>query len=192
MDTAGIQAGHFTTERYFELAECGILSPDDRVELLEGLIVAMPPPSPRHDTAVERVQYALLRGLGLGVSTRVQCSFAAGGDNVPQPDVMVLPGKPGDLDQRLPTRAHLIVEVALSSLPQDRLTKSAIYARAGVPCYWIVNLRDHCVEVHRDVDRWKGEYRSVTRAAGDDALVIDDFPDVTFRAGDFLPGSGGA
>jgi Uma2 family endonuclease len=187
METTGERAGHFTAERYLELGECGILTPDDRVELLDGLLVAMAPPSPRHDTAVERVQYALLRGLGLGVSTRVQCSFAAGGDSVPQPDVMVLPGKPDDLDHHLPTRAHLIVEVALSSLPQDRLTKSAFYARAAVPCYWIVNLRDECVEVFRDVDRWKAEYRCVTRAVGEDPLVIDDFPGVTFRAADLLP-----
>lgn len=187
MNTAGTPAGHFTATRYLELGDCGILSPDDRVELLDGLVVAMPPPSPRHDTAVERVQYALLRGLGLDVSTRVQCSFAAGNDSVPQPDVMVLPGKPGEHDHRLPTRAHLVVEVALSSLPQDRLTKPAIYARAGVPCYWIVNLRDGCVEVHRDVDRWKAEYRSVTRAVGQDPLVIDEYPTVIFRAADLLP-----
>ena len=153
MTGVGERTGHFTAERYLALGECGILAPDDRVELLDGLIVAMPPPSPRHDTAVERVQYALLRGLGLDVSTR----------------------------------AHLIVEVALSSLPQDRLTKPAIYARAGVPCYWIVNLRDGCVEVYRDVDRWRAEYRGVTRAAGEDTLAIDDFPGVPFQAADFLP-----
>lgn len=187
MTGEGERTGHFTAEKYLALGECGILAPVDHVELLDGLIVAMPPPSPRHDTAVERVQYALLRGLGLGVSTRVQCSFDAGGDSVPQPDVMVLSGKPDDLDHHLPTRAHLIVEVAISSLPQDRLTKSAIYARAGVPCYWIVNLRDGCLEVYRDVDRWRAEYRSVTRAVGEDTLVIDDFPGVTFRAADFLP-----
>jgi hypothetical protein len=51
-----------------------------------------------------------------------------------------------------------------------------------------VNLRDHCVEVYRDVDRWEAEYRSVTRAVGQDALEIDEFPGVTFRAADFLPG----
>lgn len=85
MDTAGERAGHFTAERYLALGECGILAPNDRVELLDGLTLAVPPSSPRHDTAVERVQYALLRGLGLDVSTRVQCSFDAGGDSVPQP-----------------------------------------------------------------------------------------------------------
>jgi len=189
MDTAGIQAGRFTTERYFELGECGILSPDDRVELLDGLIVAMPPPTPLHDSSVHRVLHALQCALGIDVAVRVHATFLVGTDSAPQPDLALVPGSHDDYAKRHPTRAHLVVEVALSSLPQDRLTKSAIYARAGVPCYWIVNLRDGCVEVYRDVDRWKAEYRSVTRAAGDDALVIDDFPDVTFRAGDFLPTS---
>lgn len=189
MGTVDIRVGHFTTERYLELGECGILSPDDRVELLDGLIVAMPPPTPLHDSGVQRGFYTLLRGLGFDVTIRGQSAFLVGSDSALLPDLAVVPSSPDDYASRHPTRAHLIVEVALSSLPQDRLTKSAIYARAGVPCYWIVNLRDHCVEVYRDVDRWKAEYRSVTRAVGDDLLTIDEFPGVTFRAGDFLPGS---
>lgn len=187
MDTAGEQPGHYTAERYLELGDCGILAPDDRVELLDGLIVAMPPPTPSHDSCLHRALYALLRGLGIDVAIRVQATFLAGRNSVPQPDLAVVPGSHDDYSTRHPSRAHLIVEVALSSLPQDRLTKSAIYARAGVPCYWIVNLRDGCVEVYGDVDRWKGEYRSVTRAAGDDVLVLEEFPAVRFRAGDFLP-----
>jgi Uma2 family endonuclease len=194
MNTADTQPGHFTTDRYFELGECGILAPDDRVELLDGLIVAMPPPTPLHDSAVQRGSYALLRGLGLGgtATVRVQSTFLVGSDSALLPDLAVVPRSPDDYATRHPTRAHLVVEVALSSLPQDRLTKSAIYARAGVPCYWIVNLREGCVEVYRDLDRWKAEYRSVTRAVDRNPLVIDDFPGLTFRAADFLPVHPGA
>lgn len=170
------------------LGDCGILAPDDRVELLEGLIVAMPPPSPPHDGAVHQVQYALLRKLGLDIATRVQSSFLTG-TSVPQPDVMVIPGTVGDYRHRLPSSAYLIVEVAYSSIVQDRLTKSAIYARAGVPCYWIVNLRENCIEVFRDPDVATSSYRSVSRATGSDTLVIDAFPDVKFEAADFLPPS---
>lgn len=179
--------GHYTVERYFALGDCGILSPDDHVELLDGLVVAMPPPTPSHDSAVHCGLEALQRGLGLGAAVRVQATFLVGDNSALQPDLAVVPGSHRDYATRHPTRAHLIVEVALSSLAQDRLTKSAIYARAGVPCYWIVNLRDGCVEVYRDVDRWKSEYRSVTRAGGEDTMVIDDFPGAVFRAADFLP-----
>ena len=189
MNDTAASLGHYTVDRYYALAECGILAADDRVELLDGLIVAMPPPSPRHDFALELVQSVLQRRLGLDVRTRVQSSFVAGSDSVPQPDLMVLPGRLDAFDHALPTRALLVVEVALSSLPQDRLTKSIIYARAGVPCYWIVNLRDFRVEVYRDPDRFKSEYRSVTRATGTDILTINEFPGVTFEAAEFLPPS---
>lgn len=179
--------GHYTAQRYLELGECGILSPDDRVELLDGLIVAMAPASPRHDESVLRVQYALLRRLGLDVLVRVQSSFQIGSDSVLQPDVAVVPGKLGHYSELAPSKAFLVVEVASSSLAQDRLTKSAIYARAGVPCYWIVNLRDRCVEVHLEPDRWKSRYLTVVHATGSALLTIDDFPGVTFEASDFLP-----
>jgi Uma2 family endonuclease len=185
--TAATLPGHYTVERYLELGDAGVLDPDDRVELLDGLIVAMPPPSPPHDSAVQRVQYALLRKLGLHVSIRVQSSLLAGVASVPQPDVMVLPGKLEDYDRRLPSVAHLIVEVAYSSVAQDRLTKSAIYAKAEVPCYWIVNLRDHCVEVFADPDREVAVYRRIRRANGSDALTIDAYPGISFEAAEFLP-----
>jgi Uma2 family endonuclease len=192
MDEIAASLGHYTVDRYFELAECGILAPDDRVELLDGLIVAMPPTSPLHDNAVRRVQYVLLRRLGFDVIIRGQSTFVIGDDSAPQPDIAVCPGDDRSHDHRHPNQAHLLVEVSLSSLPQDRLTKSAIYARAGVPCYWIVNLRDRCVEVYREPDRWKSEYRSVTRATGSDKLTIDEFPSIAFEAAEFLPRPGGA
>lgn len=181
------EGGRITRAEYFQMWECGILSPDERVELLEGMIVAMAPPTPRHDAIVSQVQYALLRKLGLDVATRVQSTFLAGDQSVVQPDVAIVPGRPEDYLHRHPTRAHLVVEVSYSSLPQDRLTKSAIYARADVPCYWIVNLRDGCVEVFRKPDRWKWHYEITERATGGDLLTIDAFPEVSIVARDLLP-----
>ncbi|MFN2425508.1 MAG: Uma2 family endonuclease [Candidatus Binatia bacterium] len=179
--------GHYTVERYYALCECGILTPDDRVELLDALIVAMPPRSDGHDDTIHVVLYALQKKLSLEVAVRLQSPFMAGGASVPQPDVAIVPGKAGDYFDNAPAKAHLIVEVSQSSLAQDRLTKSAIYARAGVPCYWIVNLRDLCVEVYREPDLFQSEYRSVTRATGSDILTIDDFPGAEFEAAEFLP-----
>jgi Uma2 family endonuclease len=187
MNDSAASLGHYTVDRYYALAECGILSPDDRVELLDGLIVAMPPTTPLHDNTVRRVTYVLLRRLGFEVIVRGQSTFVIGDDSAPQPDIAVCSGDDETHDHCHPTRAHLLVEVSLSSLVQDRLTKSAIYARAGVPCYWIINLRDLCVEVYREPDRFKSEYRIVTRATGNDILTIDDFPGVTFQAAEFLP-----
>jgi Uma2 family endonuclease len=171
------------------MSECGIIPEDERVELLDGLIVAMPPPSPPHDSAVQRVMYVLLRKLGLGVSLRVQSSFVAGDASVPQPDLALVPGGLDDYLDRHPSRAWLLVEVAHTSVSQDRLTKAGIYARAGIPCYWVVNLRDRCIEVFREPDRFAARYAQATRASGTEPLVIDAFPGVTFEARELLPPS---
>jgi Uma2 family endonuclease len=187
MSDSAPSLGHYTVFRYLELGDCGLIALDDRVELLDGIVVAMPPTSPLHDNAVRRVLYVLLQRLGFETIVRGQSTFVCGEDSAPQPDIAVCPGNDRTHDLRHPTQAHLLVEVASTSLAQDRLTKSAIYARAGVPCYWIVNLRESCIEVYREPDRWKSEYREVTRASGSDRLVIDAFPDVTFEAAEFFP-----
>lgn len=75
----------------------------------------------------------------------------------------------------------------MSEPAQDRLTKAAIYARTGILSYWIVNLRDRCVEVFRAPDRFRAAYTSVTRATGDDPFSIDAFPGVSFTAAELLP-----
>lgn len=179
--------GRYTADQYLGMIECGIVSPDDHVELLEGLIVSMPSSSPPHEAGVATVQYALQRKLGLDVFVRVQFSFLAGKDSVPQPDVAVVEGSPRDYMVRPPTRALLLVEVSRTSLVVDRLTKTAIYARAGVPCYWIVNLRERCIEEYRQPDRWKSSYAIVERKTGSDTLAIDAFPGAVFTADELLP-----
>ena len=148
-----------SVERYLGLAEAGVLAHDDRVELLEGVVVAMTPSSPLHDSCVTRATLALVRAVSERAVVRTQCSLVAGRHSVPEPDVAVVPGSPGDYDSRHPDAALLVVEVAESSLQQDRITKAAIYAAAGVPEYWIVNLREGVVEVMRDPDREHARYR---------------------------------
>lgn len=179
--------GHYTVERYLALVDEGLLDPDDRTELLDGIIVSTTPQSPPDDAITSEVQYALLRKLGFNVVIRVRSGFQVGEDSLPQPDVSVIPGHRDDYWRQFPTSANLLVEVALSTVAQDRLTKAAIYARAAVPCYWIVNLRDHCVEVYSNPDPRKSEYRSVVRATGSQPLTIDAYPGVIFQAADFLP-----
>lgn len=176
-----------SVDRYFEMTECGIISPDDRVELLEGLIVSMAAQSAPHAGVVNLVHRALLSRLGDRATIRVQSTFLAGGSSVPEPDIAVIPGRAEDYLEEHPSYAHLIVEVAYSSVIQDRLTKSAIYARCGVPCYWIVNLRDHRVELFRDPDPIRAQYRFATSATGEDGFGIDAFPDVRFTAAELLP-----
>jgi Uma2 family endonuclease len=134
--------GRYTSDEYLALAEHGVLEPDDRVELLDGVVVSMSPINPPHAVATDKVAVALRAAFGKGFAVRVQHPLRAGRRSVPQPDVAVVAGDYDDYVGAHPTSAVLVVEVADSTLAQDRLTKAAIYAGAGVPQYLIVDLRD--------------------------------------------------
>jgi Uma2 family endonuclease len=168
----------FTPERYFALADEGVLRPDDRVELLEGVIVAMAPQGPLHASVVSNLVRCFFERLGDRAAVRMQLPLLAGASSVPEPDVALVPGRESDYARRHPETAHLVVEIADSSLPQDRLTKAVIYAEAGIPEYWIVNLRDRVVEVQRDPDRRLRLYASRATTRPGDAIRLVAFPDV--------------
>lgn len=180
----------YTNAQYLRLYEQGLLAEDDRVELLEGVIVAMPPRTPRHDSGITRVQQALARVVGDRAVVRVQCTFVAGERSLPEPDVAVVPGRVEDYDLRHPREALLLVEVAEASVRTDRLSKSRIYATAGVPEYWILDLEQDRLEVHRGPDRSAGRYRSVERWRPGDRVAPDAFPDAVLAVKDLLPASG--
>jgi len=180
-------AGKFTTERFFRLVSEGALSPDDRVELLEGVVVAMAPQNPGHAVAGDLVAEALRRAVGSRAAVRVQRPFIAGRHSVPEPDVAVVPGRVQDYAKSHPTTALLIVEVAEWSLPQDRLTKAAIYAGTSVPEYWIVNLRDDQVEVLRTPDRRAWLYRDRRIVRSGERLEIASLPGATVAVAELLP-----
>src|SRR5881409_1016735 len=100
----------FTVERYFALVDEGLLAEDDRVELLEGVVVAMAPRTARHDAAVTLAQEALRSALGTRAVIRVQCTLILGQYVAPEPDVAVVPRKLRDYDTRHPISALLVVE----------------------------------------------------------------------------------
>lgn len=141
----------YSVEDYFGLVDVGKLDADAKVELLEGVIVEMPGQTPRHSAAVSLVRAELARIFTSEI--RSQSPFIAGEHSSPEPDVMVLPGTAQDYFHQHPSEALIVVEVSFSSLPMDRLTKSRIYAGAGVHEYWIVNLVDDVLEVYRSPDR---------------------------------------
>ncbi len=176
-----------TVERYFGLVEAGVLSEDDRVELLEGVIVAMTPHNPPHAAGVARANEALLLAVGRRAHIRPQLSLILGRHSVPEPDLAVVPGSAADYDASHPTTAWLVIEVADTSLQQDRLTKAVIYAAAGIPEYWIVNLRDSVVEVMRGPDRAQARYREVRRIERGERIELVALPGASVSAADLLP-----
>jgi len=131
------------------MAESGILGPDDRVELIDGEILTMAPQKSPHATAVQLAQEALRAAFGDGFNVRPQLPLALAEMSEPEPDLAVVPGAPRDYRDSHPTTALLVVEVAETSLAFDRGVKKALYARAGIPEYWVVDLAAGAVEVYR-------------------------------------------
>jgi Uma2 family endonuclease len=178
----------YTVERYFELVETGVLHPDDRVELLEGVIVAMSPQSPRHASTTRRISRVLTNLIEDRAVLSVQFPLIAGSFSVPEPDIAVIPGRESDYENAHPTTALLIVEVADSSLLQDRLTKAAVYAAAGIPEYWLVNLRDDGIEVFRAPDRKTARYLETRTLRRGEQIDLVALPDAKVSVSDLLPG----
>lgn len=169
---------------YDQLVELGAFA-EERLELLHGMLVTvMSPQRPRHAETTSRLAKRLVRLLGDRGEVRVQCPLAVSGDSEPEPDVAVVP--PGDYSREHPRWASLVIEVAEDSLEKDRTIKSRLYAAAGVPEYWIVNLVDDLVEVHTCPS---GEaYATAERAARGQTLRLVRHPDVEVAVDEVIPG----
>ena len=182
----------FTVSEYRRLAEVGILSEEERVELLEGWIVPKMVHNPPHDNAVELVDEALRAELPAGWRVRVQSSITTA-DSEPEPDVILVRGSARDRKGRhpVPSEVGLVVEVAESSLETDRREKARLYARAGIPRYWIVNLVDRRLEVHEqpaEIDGVPGYRRVTSWSVGQTVeLHLDDRVVTTVAVDDLLP-----
>lgn len=177
----------YTVDAYFRLVDDGVLRADDRVELLDGVIVAEPPMDPPQATGITMVTEALRDALGGRALLRIQAPFIAGAHSVPEPDVAVVAGRAADYADHHPGDAFLVAEVSASSLPQDRLSKSRIYAGAGIPEYWIINLPDDCLEVFRAPDAVRRVYAERLIAQRGERLSLVAFPDVSVAIDDLIP-----
>jgi Uma2 family endonuclease len=139
-----------TRVRYDRLVDVGIFGPEDRVELLDGLLVVREPQGERHATVVGLVRAALEKAFGSGYHIREEKPIALDEQSEPEPDIAVVPGRLRDYLTAHPSRPVLVVEVAETSLALDRLRKGRLYARARISDYWVVNLVDEILEVYRE------------------------------------------
>jgi Uma2 family endonuclease len=137
----------FTVHDYHRMVDAGILSEDDRVELIRGEIIAMSPIGPRHSAAVLRANQTLVRLVGDLAIVGVQGSIRLDEYDEPQPDLYLLRPKADFYasGHAGPPDIFLVIEVADSSLEYDSTIKMNLYAETGVPEYWIANVRDDCL-----------------------------------------------
>jgi Uma2 family endonuclease len=166
---AAIPRRRWTRAEFHRALTLGVFRPDERLELIGGeLVEKMSPQESPHATSIRLVEEALRVAFPSGHDVRVQLPLTLGEDSEPEPDVAVVVGSIRDFEEHHPTSAVLVVEVADSSLRTDRGTKAGLYAAAGIADYWIVNLIDRVLEIHRDpagmADKPFGHhYRSITR-----------------------------
>ncbi|MGA2501845.1 MAG: Uma2 family endonuclease [Tepidisphaeraceae bacterium] len=149
-----------SVQQYHGMIRGGLLTDDDPVELLEGVLVFKMPKNPRHRIALAKLQRALNGLVPAGFSVQLQEPITLA-DGEPEPDAAVIRGQPEDYADRHPgpTDTVLVIEVADTTLSRDRGIKLRSYARAAIRAYWIVNLVDRCVEVFTQPDSGKtGDY----------------------------------
>jgi Uma2 family endonuclease len=166
----------FDVDEYRRMGEAGILSPDDRVELIDGEILSMTPIGARHNAAVSRATRALVSAAGELAIVLIQGSIRLGRFDEPQPDVALLRPKPDFYASELaaPADVFLIIEIADASLAYDREIKSRRYAAAGIPEYWLVNLDTRVVT--RFLRPEGDAYRDVRQISAGETIVPELLP----------------
>ena len=139
----------FTVEEYEKLVRLGILDESDQLELIEGYLVRKMSMKPPHSRTVNKVRKRLDKALPEAWDSQIQSPIRLS-ESVPEPDYVVFRGDDDDYRDSHPTARDnaLVVEVADSSLEGDRTDKARIYARNGLPEYWIVNLEELQIEVY--------------------------------------------
>jgi Uma2 family endonuclease len=192
MSESDIKTRRWRRVEYERLVEAGFFSPGDRVELLGGHLVVAEPQGSGHFATIRAVEEALRAAFGRGWEVRAQGPLALDDDSEPEPDVAVVPGSFLDYTLQHPSRPVLVVEVSESSLTLDREHKGSVYARAGVADYWIVNLIDRVLEVHREPSRdastpfgWR--YGALETFGREQSIAPLALPDVSVRVADLFP-----
>ena len=141
----------FTVDDYHAMTRAGILSEDDRVELIEGEIVVMSPVGSRHAACVDILAELLIRAVDNRTAVRVQSPIGLGGTTEPQPDVCLLVRRDDAYSECLPQPEDvlLVVEVSDTTLDYDRRVKARLYARHGIRQFWLIDLGSRTVEAYR-------------------------------------------
>lgn len=166
----------FTVSEYNRMTEAGILTEDDRVELIEGEIVEMRPIGSRHAASVNRLNMLLGGQVGQSYIVSVQNPIIVGDYSEPEPDLAVLRWRKDFYAQELPRPADvlLVIEVADTSVEVDRNVKIPLYARAEIPVIILVNLPKELIEIYSEPAH--GQYQSVEIFRRGDLFQLDALP----------------
>ena len=176
----------FTVDDYYRMAEVGILTPQDRVELIEGEIVEMSPIGTRHAMTVNRASMIFARGVGDRAVVAIQNPAHIDNYNEPQPEVVLIRPREGfyGTAHPAPEDVLLLIEVSETSLRFDRNVKLPIYARSGVREVWIVDLNNAVVHMFRNPS--ERNYSDATIKGRGKSISLEAFPDFSVRVDELL------
>ena len=175
----------FTVSEFERMAETGILSEDDRVELIEGEIIEMSPIGTRHAACVDRFTESIV-GLRLNIIVRVQSSIQLDDYSQPQPDLALLRRRDDFYSGSRPRAADvlLVIEVADTTLEYDRFVKLPAYARAGIPEVWLANLPADRIEMYAvPVD---GAYTVIQHATRGEVIQSSSIDELRLSVNDIV------
>jgi len=186
-----VRTRRWTRREYDRLIELGVLHEDEPIELLAGRLAVKEPQHTPHAMATQLAAEAVRTVFGAGWSVRVQLPLALDAESEPEPDVAVVRGSPRDYPREHPSAPVLVIEVAHDSLRADRTLKARLYARAGIGDYWIVNLAERALEVHRSPTRPRpgrsAVYSDVRRLTAREAVAPLAAPAARIVVADLLP-----
>jgi Uma2 family endonuclease len=176
----------FTVDEYHRMAEAGILGEDERVELLDGDVIEMSPVGDPHIAAVNRCTRRFTLALGERAWVSPQNPVRLGRHSEPQPDVALAPPDVEGAPQL--GEVLLAIEVADTTAADDRARKVPLYARAGIPEVWLLDVVERTLEVYREPGP-DGYGRTYTLRP-DRQVACEAFPDVVLQVADLLPPPG--
>lgn len=142
----------FTVDAYHRIGEAGLFPPNTRVELIDGEIIEMSPIKSPHADCVDKLTEWLIIQFRQNAIVRVQNPITLNDSSEPEPDLaLVIRKSTGYRDAHpVPEEVRLVIEVADTSLEKDRKIKLPLYAAAGIPEAWLVNLPEQTIEVHSE------------------------------------------
>ncbi len=169
----------FSVADYYAMAEAGILAPQERVELLNGEVIEMAPIGEPHAFSVDWITEQLFLSLGQRAIVRIQNPLLLNDRSMPQPDLLLLERRDDFYRHRHPSPGDvlLLIEVSDTTVAFDRTEKLALYAAAGIPETWIVNIPGHRIESYTEPEN--GQYGTVRCFGIGESISPQAFPDIT-------------
>jgi Uma2 family endonuclease len=174
----------FTVEQYYQMAESGILGPDERVELIEGEIVEVAAIGPTHAWLVANLTRTLTQRTDDNIRVDVQNPIHLGPRTEPQPDITLSRRHPGRIAHPTPEDILFLIEVADTTLDYDRNTKLPLYAAAGIAESWLFDVSAWTLERHTEPR--DGVYQQVARIGRGQSLASTTRPEITLAVDDLL------